>query len=41
MEHDLPDLGKRTFMVSARRLYHPSKGTHYILMLLHEPTGPE
>lgn len=39
VEHDFPDLGRRIFLVNARRLYHHSKGTHYILMLFREVTS--
>jgi two-component system CheB/CheR fusion protein len=39
VEHDFPDVGRRIFLVNARRLYHHSKGTHYILMLFREAMG--
>jgi two-component system, chemotaxis family, CheB/CheR fusion protein len=40
--HDFPHIGHRAFSVSARRLYQQhSKGTHYVLVLLHDVTvGP-
>jgi two-component system CheB/CheR fusion protein len=34
LEHDFPMIGRRTFLVNARRLYQQSKGTHYVLVLL-------
>jgi two-component system CheB/CheR fusion protein len=37
LEQEVAEEGKRKFLVSARRLYQQSKGTHYVLMLLHEP----
>jgi two-component system, chemotaxis family, CheB/CheR fusion protein len=39
LEHDFPEIGRQVFFVNARRLYHHSKGTHYILVLFRE-TNP-
>jgi two-component system, chemotaxis family, CheB/CheR fusion protein len=36
VEHDFPEVGRRVYLVNARRLYHHSKGTHYILVLFRE-----
>ncbi len=36
IEHEFPRIGRRTFLVSARRLYQQSKGTHYIVMRFDE-----
>jgi len=36
VQNDFPGLGRRVFLVNARRLYHHSKGTHYILVLFRE-----
>jgi two-component system, chemotaxis family, CheB/CheR fusion protein len=42
MSHDFPQIGRRAFSVSARRLYQQSKGTHYVLVLLQDVTvGPD
>jgi two-component system CheB/CheR fusion protein len=38
VEHEFPDIGRGVFLVNARRLYHHSKGTHYILVLFREVT---
>ena len=36
VEHDFPGVGRLVFLVNARRLYHHSKGTHYVLVLFRE-----
>jgi two-component system CheB/CheR fusion protein len=38
VDHDFPQIGRRTFSVNARRLYQQSKGTHYVLVLLTDVT---
>ncbi len=38
VDHDFPNIGRRTFSLNARRLYQQSKGTHYILVLLSDVT---
>jgi two-component system CheB/CheR fusion protein len=41
VQYDFPEGGRRSFAVNARRLYHHSKGTHYILVLFREAKDPE
>jgi two-component system, chemotaxis family, CheB/CheR fusion protein len=38
VDHEFPQIGRRTFSVSARRLYQQSKGTHYVVVLLQDVT---
>lgn len=38
VEHDFPHIGRRVFLVNARRLYQQSKGSHYVLVLLQDVT---
>jgi two-component system, chemotaxis family, CheB/CheR fusion protein len=39
VDHEFPQLGRRRFLVNARRLYQHSKGTHYVLVLFRDITG--
>lgn len=32
IEHDFPKAGHRAMLLSARRLYQPSKGTQYVVI---------
>jgi two-component system, chemotaxis family, CheB/CheR fusion protein len=36
VDYDFPERGRCVFAVNARRLYHHSKGTHYVLVLFRE-----
>lgn len=36
IDHDFPKTGRRTVLLSARRLYQQSKGTHYIVIRFDE-----
>jgi two-component system CheB/CheR fusion protein len=39
VEQDFANLGRRKFLLNARRLYHHSKGTHYVLVHIRDAGG--
>lgn len=38
VEHDFPGLGRRTMLVTARRLHHPDNGSHSLLLSIEDAT---
>jgi two-component sensor histidine kinase len=38
VEHDFPDLGRRTMLLTARTLHHPDNGSHSMLLSIEDAT---